>query len=348
MRYYSGKCPDSLLPSLRSTPFICPLCHKEPDVLRDAYHCSPCGKAYPLHGGIPDFRVFPDPFLDFQEDHDRTEAVLGALDHHDLESLLEYYWSMSDITPEALRVKFIRSAMLGEQRAQRTLRILDDGNSKELLAAKKVLEIGSGTGNFLAVAGPKCEQVVGIDIAMRWLHVSRRRFMDLSIPVPPLVCCCAEHLPFPDEMFDLIISSGTLEFVSDQNKTLSECARCMKDDGSLLINTVNRFSIAQDPYAYLWGVGFLPRSLQAQYVRWRRNAVYDNTRLLSFRELDLMAAKYFSKRTFFLPDIDDSSLNRFPSHTRLQVQIYRVLKRAPVSPLLLKWFGPGWDAIFYK
>ncbi len=336
------------MPSLHDISFVCPLCRLGLNVSEHGYHCGECGKFYPLHGGIPDFRLFPDPFLDFKEDYDRTEIILAALDDHNLESLLGYYWSMSDVTPEALRHKFIRSAMLGEQRAKRILNILEDVQGKDPANSKSALEIGSGTGNFLSVAAPYYGRVIGTDIAMRWLHVSRRRFMDLGIPVPPLVCCCAEHLPFPDGVFDLIISSGTLEFVSDQNKTLSECARCMKDDGSLLINTVNRFSIAQDPYAYLWGVGFLPRFLQAQYVRWRRNALYDNTRLLSFRELDRMAAKYFSKRSFFLPGIDDSSLNRFPSHTRLQVQIYRRLKRAPVFPWLLKWFGPGWDTVFCK
>ncbi len=348
MQHNNNKYPDSLLPSLHDISFVCPICREGLDVSRYGFHCGQCWKLYSLHGGIPDFRVFPDPFLDFQEDHDRTELLLAALDRHNLESLLEYYWSLSDITPKALRGKFMRSAMLGEQRAKRTVNILEGICGNDPANSKTALEVGSGTGNFLSAAAPHYRRVIGTDIAMRWLHVSRRRFMDFGMPVPPLVCCCAEHLPFPDGMFDLIVSSGTLEFVSDQNKTLSECARCMKDDGILFVNTVNRFSVAQDPYAYLWGVGFLPRSLQAQYVRWRRNAVYENTRLISFRELDLMAARYFSKRAFFLPDVDDSSLNRFPAHTRLQVKIYRRLKGVPPFAWLLRWFGPGWDAVFSK
>ncbi|MGH7790876.1 MAG: class I SAM-dependent methyltransferase, partial [Thermodesulfobacteriota bacterium] len=191
------------------------------------------------------------------------------------------------------------------------------------------------------------EQVIGIDIAMRWLHVSRRRFMDIGLPVPPLVCCCAEYLPFPDGMFDLVVASATLEFVHDQQKALSECARCLNDNGSLYINTVNRFSIAQDPYAYLWGVGFLPRAWQARYVRWRRNAIY-NIRLLSFQELNQMAAKYFATKEFILPDIDNTSLHQLPRLSRLQGHIYRQLRKLPLFHLLLKWFGPGWDAIFRK
>jgi len=306
--------------------------------------CSSCKKKYPRHDGIPDFRVFPDPYLDFEEDRKRTEIVLAGLKRHNLESLLKYYWSFSDITPEFLRRNFIRSALLGEQRAQRIVRLLENGTFNEPVVAASVLEIGCGTGNFLTVAVQHYKQVIGIDIAMRWLHASRRRFMDSHLPVSPLVCCCAEYLPFPDGMFDLIVTSSTLEFARDPSKVLSECARVLKANGSLLLNTVNRFSLARDPYAYLWGVGFLPRAWQARYVQWWRNASYENIRLLSFRKLNKMAAKYFAIREFVPTDIDDQALSQFSRFVRLQVHIYRRLKRLPLFAFLLKWVGPGWDA----
>ena len=101
--------------------------------------------------------------------------MLDGLDKYDLEKLLTYYWSFSDITPEDLRPKFVRSAMLGEQKAQPILNLIKENTTESNLASKKVLEIGSGTGNFLILAAPQFKQVVGIDIGMRWLHVSRRR-----------------------------------------------------------------------------------------------------------------------------------------------------------------------------
>lgn len=338
--------PAPLLASLDEIAFVCPLCRGQLDVLEQGYHCSVCERTYPLHGGIPDFRIFPDPFLNLKEDHDRTEIVLAAIDRYQLESLLEYYWSFSDVTPEALRPKFIRSAMLGEQKAKRILDILDD--ESRAVKAQRVLEIGSGTGSFLASAMERYEQVVGVDIAMRWLHVSRRRFMDMGLPVPPLVCCCAEYLPFPDGAFDLIASSSTLEFTRDSDKVMSECARVLRNCGSLFMSTVNRYSIAQNPYVYLWGVGLLPRGWQARYVRWRRGASYENIRPISYRELRKMAAKHFSGVEFFLPDIDDASLRKFPQSVRLQVRAYRLLKRMPPFGLLLKWIGPSWDAKLLK
>lgn len=337
--------PASLLPSLRDIAFVCPLCRERLDVREETYHCSFCQKTYPLHGGIPDFRVFPDPYLDFPEDHKRTEIVIAALESHRFEALLEYYWTFSDVTPEALRSKFIRSAIMGDQRAKRALSTLQQVGPTN---HQRVLEIGSGTGNFLAAAAPHYEQVIGIDIAMRWLHVSRRRFMDALLPVPPLVCCCAEYLPFPDGVFDLAVTSSTLEFTRDPGKVLSECARTLKHTGSLFVNTVNRYSIAPSPYVYLWGVGLLPRAWQPRYVRWRRGASYENVRPLSYNRLRKTAAEHFSRLEFLLPDIADLSLRKLPWSVRLQVLAYRLLKKMPPFRMLLKWIGPGWDARFFK
>jgi len=337
--------PPNLLPSLRAIEFVCPLCRGKLEIIENGYDCPACEKKYLLHAGIPDFRVFPDPFLTFREDYKRTEIVLAAHEKYDFEKLLEYYWSFSDITPEDLRPKFIRSAVLGEERARQALEILENNSAQ---TARRVLEIGSGTGNFLVVAAQKYEQVVGIDIAMRWLHVSRRRFMDRGLPVPPLVCCCAEFLPFADASFDLIVASSTLEFVSDQPKVFAEGARTLDENGTLYINSANRYSIGRDPYSYLRAVGFLPRKRQARYVKWRSGASYENIKTLSFRELNRLADKHFPVKKFALPDVAPSILKEFSPVTRFQINAYRLLKKLPPFSLLFKWIGPGWDIILRK
>jgi ubiquinone/menaquinone biosynthesis C-methylase UbiE/uncharacterized protein YbaR (Trm112 family) len=339
--------PDGLLPSLRDVSFVCPFCRGELRVLTDGYSCEACPRTYRLHAGIPDFRVFPDPYLNWEEDRERTEIVLQALDTHKLEDLLEYYWSFSDITPVDLRAKFIRSVRLGEARARRSVEMLDEENSKSAGSKKRILEIGSGTGNFLAEAVGGYETVVGVDIAMRWLHVSRRRFIDRGLPVPALVCCCAEFLPFAEGSFDVITMTSTLEFTSDQEKVLSECERVLEGTGTLYINSVNRFSLASDPYAYLWGVGFLPRSLQAKYVYWRRGAHY-KTKTMSHAELKRIARARFASVKFNLPDVSQTVVNQLSPLTRFQVRIYQFLKRLPLFPSVFRQIGPGWDVVLHK
>ena len=339
--------PQNLLPSLREIHFVCPLCRGDLSILTDAYNCEACQKKYPLHDGIPDFRVFPDPYLDFQEEYKRTEIILAGLEKYNLEELLEYYWTFSDITPPNLRSKFIRSVLLSEQRSERSLETFKNGTFNKNVTAQRVLEIGTGAGGFLAVAAERFEQVVGTDIAMRWLHVSRRRFMDKGLPVPPLVCCCAEYLPFADGYFDLVTATSTLEFVKDQPKVLSEAARVLTVDGAFYLHSVNRFALARDPYSYLWGVGFLPRQWQVKYVHWRCNAVY-KTRTLSYREFNRLASRQFSEREFALPDVSSATLEQFSVFTRLQIYFYRFLKKTFVFSHLLKHIGPGWDVVLRK
>jgi ubiquinone/menaquinone biosynthesis C-methylase UbiE len=183
---------------------------------------------------------------------------------------------------------------------------------------------------------------------MRWLHVSRRRFMDKGLPLPPMVCCCAEFMPFADNSFDLIVASSTLELVRDQSKVFSECARTLGKGGVLYVNSVNRYSIGRDPYAYLWGVGFLPRRWQARYVRWRRDASYENIKTLSYGELKRISGNYFSVKKFALPEVAPAVLKEFSSGTRIQINAYRILKKLPPFSFLFKWVGPGWDVIFQK
>lgn len=339
--------PENLLPSLKTIDFVCPLCRGELNVLKNGYECHICSKQYLLHDGIPDFRVFSDPFLTDEEDYERTEIVLSKLNELNLEKLLEYYWSFSDITPVSLRPKFIRNAVLGEQRAARSLEILEEKISGQTKKVRRVLEIGAGTGNFLAVSAGRFEQVIGIDIAMRWLHVSRRRFMDLGLPVPPLVCCCAEFLPFADNSFDLVALSSTLEFVDDQPQVLAECARTLDNSGILYVNTVNRYSLARDPYSYLWGVGFLPRKWQPRYVKLRKSAVY-KVRTLSYQEFNKLTKPKFPVREFVLSDVSSDSLAQFSLFTRFQIYIYRFFKKLPLFKELFKQVGPGWDVILRK
>jgi SAM-dependent methyltransferase len=343
----TGQTPPSLLPSLRDVALVCPLCHGDLHGLQEAFQCPACARTYPLHGGIPDFRVFPDPYLSLDEDRRRTEKVLAALDRPFAE-LLEYYWSLSDVTPEPLRERFVRSALLGQERARHLLRILDDGTFRSCVSTGAVLEIGSGSGPFLAEAAARFDRIVGIDIGMRWLHLSRRRFVESGRDVPALVCCCAEHLPFPDGAFELVVMSATLEFARDQARVLAECARTLSADGSALVSTVNRFSLAPEPHVSLWGVGFLPRTWQAPYVRWRRRASFENIRLLSFWELDRLASRFFPGREFALGDVPDAILERLRPAERLKVRAYRAAKSLRPLAALLRWLGPEWDVKLSK
>jgi SAM-dependent methyltransferase len=126
--------------------------------------------------------------------------------------------------------------------------------------------------------------VIGIDIAFRWLVVARRRLQRAGY-VAPLVCCNAEHLPFPSGTFDRVVSLGTLEHCLDAESALEESARVLRPGGAVHLRTVNRYSLLSEPHVGVWGVGFVPRRWADGYVRWRTGQRYEHHRPLSPREV---------------------------------------------------------------
>jgi len=335
----SDRHPEGVLPSVHELDLVCPACHHELTIEANAYHCVACKRNYGVFEGIPDFRLFADPYLRFHEDALRAKMVVSLLAEHSLADLLERYWSVSDITPAELRVRFIRSALLSEVRSERFLNALSLSDN-----VGRLLDVGSGTGGLLLAASHRAVRVVGVDIAMRWLQVSRRRFMDAGVDPPPLLCACAEALPFREGAFDRVTSVSTLEFTRDVRASISEAARVVSKNGTYLVTTVNRHSLSYDPYAYLRFVGFLPRSLQGWYVQWRKGTEW-RIKEMSFAELDGALKEGFRRRDYQLPDVDDVSLQSFSASVQRQARLYRRAKRVPLLRRVLRYFGPGWEVL---
>jgi len=285
--------------------------------------------------GIPDFRLFGDPYLGFENDYTRTKLIVENTNRFDLAGLLKFYWSNSPETPDSLREKFVRAALLGEAKAIEILKALprsqDDMNHS-------ILEIGCGTGGFLVPASKRYKRIVGVDIALRWLAVCKKRLEESKIEIP-LICCCAEFLPFPDNCFDRVIACATIEHTHDQNAVLSESHRVLKGNGTIFISTSNRFSISVEPHVYLWGVGFLPRKLMGLYVKLFKGVEYKNKRLLSYFELNKLFLR-FKDVKFSFPDIDDASITQFTPWEKLQALIYRKIRKLSIFKTFLLLFGP--------
>jgi len=337
--------PPALLPANKKLEFVCPICKGALTTSRSDFHCKPCERDYPVESGIPDFRVFRDPYLSFSEDRARTQFVIKALNRLPLRELLTHYWGFSDVTPPLLREKFVENAMKGEARGQRLFDLVSH-QGKQLPG--RIIDIGCGTGNFLAIAARHTDQAVGIDIAMRWLHLSRRRFMDNKLELPALVCCCAEYLPFKSSSFDTVVMASTFEFLHNPAQSLIETVRILEDDGECWVNTVNRYSLAMNPYSHLWGVGFLPKPWQIAYVRKRRDANFENITLHSYPQIRKIALKYFFDIDIRLADISDETLATLPVRVRMLVRVYRVLKKRPLIRQILKLVAPEWDVCLSK
>jgi ubiquinone/menaquinone biosynthesis C-methylase UbiE len=330
---------DRLLTVFAGLSLACPMCKGDLLAAVDVFQCSHCVRRFPIINGIPDFRVYSDPYLSFEEDMRRVQLVLDKFNDHSFEQLLHYYWSFSDTTPNSLRSKYIAAAILAEKKSETWLDSFAERNSTNSFS---LLDVGCGTGGLLLAAQKRGLNVVGADIAMRWLQITRKRFVEAGEQTPPLICCCAEYLPFRSNQFDAIVLSQTYEFVKNQSMLIAETTRLLTDQGSTVIRTVNRFALGKDPYVHLFGIGFLPRNMQAIYARLLAGADYGKIYLNGLNEIRRKAERHYQSVAVSLPDLDWRTISQESLITRVQAYLYEKLKQYSFFFQFLLNFGPGW------
>ncbi|MCQ1536719.1 methyltransferase domain-containing protein [Methanosarcina sp. KYL-1] len=104
---------------------------------------------------------------------------------------------------------------------------------KEALLGLKgrVLEVGVGTGKNLEYYPQGC-LVTGIDNSERMLEKARKRAEGMNNVT--LLLMDAEHLEFPDNTFDYVVTTFVLCSVPDPVKALKEMRRVLKPEGEMV------------------------------------------------------------------------------------------------------------------
>ncbi len=67
------------------------------------------------------------------------------------------------------------------------------------------------------------------------------RVREAQVETPHALIAAAEHLPYPDNIFDTIISNEVLEHVTDDRRSMQEMIRVLKPGGRVIIFTPNRW-----------------------------------------------------------------------------------------------------------
>lgn len=260
---------------------ICPVCRQSLVSSREHFHCQRCERSYPIVAGIPDLRIRPDRYLSLEDDRDKA-LLLAERDDLSFPELVSAYWRMTPLVPQDLAEKYTEVALAGMERGNA---YLDDLGMP--LAQVKMLDVGCGTGGLLLAAASRGANPVGVDIALRWLVVARRRFREAGFDIP-LVAADGAVLPFNHGIFDMVTSVETLEHTDDQRGLLHSCLLAAGEAGRCLVITSNRFSLAPEPTVGLWGIGYLPRPMAERYAGWRRNTSYRYFHPVSINQLRAM------------------------------------------------------------
>ncbi len=103
--------------------------------------------------------------------------------------------------------------------------------------AERILEVGCGTGRWLAELRPIVRQVYGLDLSPGMLREARRQHGLLD-----LACGRAEQLPFPEAAFDLVFCVNALHHFDQPRAFICEARRLLRPGGALAV-------INMDPHA---------------------------------------------------------------------------------------------------
>jgi len=98
------------------------------------------------------------------------------------------------------------------------------------LEADRILEVGCGTGRWLADLNPERRQVVGLDPSSGMLEEAGKRNHHFQ-----LVRGRSEQLPFPAEAFDLVFCVNAIHHFDDPQAFISEARRLLGSGGALAV-----------------------------------------------------------------------------------------------------------------
>ena len=319
---------------------VCPVCKgelAEATGERPELRCEACRRGYPVVLGIPDLRIFPDPYISAVGDWAKGRMLADHFEEMDFAELVALYFHVTPEVP-AHDVRANSSRLLGGvARAEVALESWE--SSFGPLRADCALDVGCGTAPLVAALSGRAPRVVGIDVAFRWLVVGRKRLDELGVSAP-LVAACAEALPFREGTFDTVTMQSSLEVFSDQRAALAESLKVLRESGRLLINTPNRFSLGPDPHIGVFGGGFLPAAVVNTIAKLRQARPPGRDLLSSASLRRRLADAGFRDVRVALPGVSHAQRAQFTGLARRLADVYEHGRRAPVLSTALRAIGP--------
>ena len=110
-----------------------------------------------------------------------------------------------------------------------------------LAPGERVLDLGSGAGTdslIAALMGAPNGHVTGIDMTAPMLAKARAAAAEMRAVNVEFVDGEAEHLPFPDASFDVVISNGVIDLIPDKDAVYAELARVLAPGGRIQVADV--------------------------------------------------------------------------------------------------------------
>jgi ubiquinone/menaquinone biosynthesis C-methylase UbiE len=129
-----------------------------------------------------------------------------------------------------VQAEFGRAAAAYAERTEGRFDALDVAAFSRVASSETVLEVGAGTGNFLALFAEHSARRVALDLTHGMLAEAGRRDPNLT-----LVQADGARLPFPSRSVDLVASAQALHHIQQPLPVLMEMRRVSASTGRVLI-----------------------------------------------------------------------------------------------------------------
>jgi ubiquinone/menaquinone biosynthesis C-methylase UbiE len=124
-----------------------------------------------------------------------------------------------------------------------------DQNEKEIVSsllkeenAKKVLDVGAGTGRFSILLAKEGYDVTGLDQSQEMLNTIDQKSREQNLNIS-LIKGDAFKLPFEDNTFDACTSIRVLWHFENPEDLIKEMVRVTKKDGVIIFDLLNKKSV---------------------------------------------------------------------------------------------------------
>ena len=326
------------------TGFVCPKCRSPVEEAAGGYTCASCGRLYPILFGIPDFRLRGDLYLSLDDERAKAGRLHDFAEKHDFHALVRFYYSITDDVPDRLAPLFAGYAAHAAARARPSIAALRSAGPGDAL-----LDLGCGSGGALVAAADVFQDRTGVDIALRWLVIARKRLDEAGVSAR-LVCADAEALPFPESAFTHVLAADLLENTRSPAAAIEAAAAVMEDGGHMYLTASNSRWLGPHPATGVWAAGLLPQRLRSALLR-RKHGI-DILRAVSFvspgsvrRMAEAAGLRQVDARPF---DLDASKLEHRSALFKAFARGYAAMAKAPVFRSVLLAAGPMFQSMFVK
>lgn len=298
-----------------------------------------CGNSVPAILGIPDFmpeRSTPS---------DSTKGLIAAFPTTDFDTLLKMRQPAFATSDPKLLERYAAYRRQMRERGKTFYKMVQQrlGEFYKTPSNRVALVVGCGSGSSLIAIANDFDVVIGIDPKLEDLILARKAADEMGVRNIVLLQGIAQRLPVVDTCVNFAIAEDVVEHLFDIDTAFAEIGRVMAGDGVFGANSVNRYNLLRpEPHVNLWFLGFLPRSLQGPYARWRRQFDgYEKSACLpSYNALKRALRLGFGRegRIVF------PKMAAYGMPAKLD-PVFRALERIPILSVPLLWIFPAHLAI---